>query len=59
MLAISGDGKTVYVADYSSNTVTPVITTTNKADHPIRVARHPYFVLGAPQPANMAMPPLH
>ncbi len=47
-LAMSGDGKTLYVADYPSGTVSPVSTTTNRAGRPIPVARHPYFVLGAP-----------
>jgi len=47
-LAVSGDAKTLYVADYPSGTVTPVSTTTNRAGRPIPVARRPYFVLGAP-----------
>ncbi len=47
-LTVSGDGKTLYVRDYPSNTVTAVSTAANKARRTIRLARRPEFILTAP-----------
>jgi YVTN family beta-propeller protein len=40
-IAITPDGKTAYVANTNSGTVTPITTATNRAGKPIRVADGP------------------
>jgi YVTN family beta-propeller protein len=40
-IAITPDGKTVYVANYDTNSVVPVDTATNRAGKPIRVGSAP------------------
>ena len=40
-IAITPDGKTAYVANYYSGTVTPITTATNRAGKPIRIAEGP------------------
>ena len=40
-IAITPDGKTAYVANFGSGTVTPIRTATNTALPPMKVGRHP------------------
>ena len=40
-IAITPDGKTAYVANLDSGTVTPIRTATNTALPPIKAGRHP------------------
>jgi YVTN family beta-propeller protein len=40
-IAITPGGKTVYVANMSSGTVTPITTATNGAGKPIRIGEGP------------------
>ena len=50
-LAITPDGKTVYVAHYDAgagNTVTPISTATNKAGKDIKVGSGPVFAAITP-----------
>ena len=50
-IAITPDGKTVYLAHYDAglgDTVTPISTATNKADRDIRVGNGPVFVVITP-----------
>ena len=43
-IAITPDGKTAYVANYLSGTVTPIATGTNSAGKPITVGNHPLAI---------------
>jgi YVTN family beta-propeller protein len=47
-MAITPDGKTVYVANYGSGTVTPIATTTNTAGPPITVGSGPFDIAITP-----------
>jgi YVTN family beta-propeller protein len=47
-MAITPGGKTAYVANSLSGTVTPINTATNTAGPPIRVGGYPYAVVIAP-----------
>ena len=43
-MAVTPNGKTIYVLDLISDTVTPVSTATNTARPPIKVARFPFAI---------------
>jgi YVTN family beta-propeller protein len=48
-LAITPDGKTIYVPDSGANTVTPIATATNAAGHPVAIGNaRPVAMLVAP-----------
>jgi YVTN family beta-propeller protein len=47
-MAITPDGKTVYVADLNANTVTPISTATNTAGPPIKVGKNPGVIAITP-----------
>jgi YVTN family beta-propeller protein len=47
-LAITPDGKTIYVTNYQSGTVTPILTATNTALAPIRVGGNPWAIAITP-----------
>jgi YVTN family beta-propeller protein len=47
-MAITPDGKTVYVANYGSGTVTPIATATNTAGPPITVGSGPFDIAITP-----------
>ena len=38
---ITPDGKTAYVANFNSNTVTPITVATGRAGKPIKAGRYP------------------
>ena len=42
------DGKTIYVANFDSGTVTPISTATNTAGRPVKVGREPFAVAITP-----------
>jgi len=45
---ITPDGRTVYVTNLGSNTVTPISTATNKAGHAIRTGKTPVAIAITP-----------
>ncbi len=47
-LAITPDGRTLYVVSLDSNTVTPINTATNKAGRPIKVGLEPVAIAITP-----------
>ena len=47
-MAITPDGKTVYVVNYGNNTVVPVSTATGKAGRAIKVGAYPLFIAITP-----------
>jgi YVTN family beta-propeller protein len=47
-IAITPLGKTAYVVNYGSNTVTPITTATNIAGQPIKVGKAPYGIVITP-----------
>jgi YVTN family beta-propeller protein len=47
-MAATPNGKTVYVASLSSDTVIPISTATNTAGRPIKVARFPFAITITP-----------
>ncbi|MGA8660063.1 MAG: hypothetical protein WB586_28425 [Chthoniobacterales bacterium] len=49
---MSPDGKTVYVTDFSNETVTPINTLTNTADTPIKVGMLPEIFPGIASNGN-------
>jgi YVTN family beta-propeller protein len=56
-IAIAPDGKTAYVAIYSSGTVTPIDLATNKAGKPIKVSGKPKAMMFFGQPMAIAITP--
>jgi YVTN family beta-propeller protein len=48
LMAATPNGKTVYVASLSSDTVIPISTATNTAGRPIKVARFPFAITITP-----------
>jgi len=51
-VAVTPDGKTAFVANYSSNTVTPIAVATNTADTPITVGTSPNGIAITPDGAT-------
>ena len=47
-IAITPDGKIVYVANFDSGTVTPITIATNKAGPAIRTGKTPYAIAITP-----------
>ena len=47
-IAITPDGRTVYVTDFGSGTVTPISTATNKAGPAITVGKGPFGIAITP-----------
>ena len=47
-IAITPDGRTVYVTNYDSGTVTPISTATNKPGHAIRTGTRPFAIAITP-----------
>jgi YVTN family beta-propeller protein len=47
-MAITPDGKTVYIVNDDSGTVTPIATATNMPAKPIQVGRFPWAIAFAP-----------
>ena len=47
-MAMTPDGKTIYVANLGSGTVTPVSTATNTAGQPIKVGSQPSAIAITP-----------
>ena len=56
-IAIAPDGKTAYVAIYSSGAVTPIDLTTNTAGKPIKVSGRPKAMMLYGQPMAIAIAP--
>jgi YVTN family beta-propeller protein len=47
-IAITPDGKTAYVTNYASGTVTPIRTATNTALRAVKVGTHPVAIALTP-----------
>ncbi|MGO9162478.1 MAG: YncE family protein [Streptosporangiaceae bacterium] len=47
-IAITPDGRTVYVLNHFSDTVTPIATATNTPGKPIKVGKAPYMIAITP-----------
>ena len=47
-IAVRPDGKTVYVADWRADTVTPITTATGTPGKPIKVGKEPFALVIAP-----------
>ena len=47
-IAITPDGKTIYVANWRVDTVTPITTATNTAGKPIKVGKAPVGIAITP-----------
>ena len=47
-IAVTPDGKTVYVTSFAEGTVTPITTATNTPGKPIKVGNEPFALVIAP-----------